>query len=187
MKNVDLYLKVRHAVRIEGLSERATARRFGIDPRTVNKMMKFSVPPGYVRKKPPAKPKLDRFIPLIDGILGDDKSAVVDFRSEVARPSDNHRAGFQSLAGLSIFPFVPKTSGREDRRAIARREIPRLLAARGVLPFVISRHRDQAPRALECVAEERLCLDRFRPSVERRHLRFFDRLAPPARDQPPAH
>ena len=74
MKNVDLYLKVRHAVRIEGLSERTAARRFGIDPRTVNKMMKFSVPPGYVRKKPPAKPKLDRFIPVIDGILGDDKS-----------------------------------------------------------------------------------------------------------------
>ena len=47
MKDVDLYLKVRHAVRIEGLSERAAARRFGIDPRTVNKMMKFSVPPGY--------------------------------------------------------------------------------------------------------------------------------------------
>ena len=64
MKEVDLYLKVRHAVRIEGLimSERAAARRFGIDPRTVNKMMKFSVPPGYVRKKPPAKPKLDPFI-----------------------------------------------------------------------------------------------------------------------------
>jgi hypothetical protein len=32
MKNVDDYLKVRHAVRIEGLSERAAARRFGIDP-----------------------------------------------------------------------------------------------------------------------------------------------------------
>ena len=66
MKNVDDYLKVRHAVRIEGLSERAAARRFGIDPRTVNKMMKFSVPPGYRRKKPPAKPKLDPFIPVID-------------------------------------------------------------------------------------------------------------------------
>ena len=74
MKGVDLYLKVRHAVRIEGLSERAAARRFGIDPRTVNKMMKFSVPPGYVRKKPPAKPKLDPFIPVIDSILRDDKS-----------------------------------------------------------------------------------------------------------------
>jgi hypothetical protein len=37
-------------------------------------MMKFSVPPGYMRKKPPAKPKLDAFIPMIDRILGDDKS-----------------------------------------------------------------------------------------------------------------
>ena len=34
-------------------------------------MMKFSAPPGYVRKKPPAKPKLDPFIPLIDRILGE--------------------------------------------------------------------------------------------------------------------
>jgi transposase len=51
MKGVELYERVRHAVRIEGLSERAAARRFGLDPRTVNKMMKFSVPPGYVRKK----------------------------------------------------------------------------------------------------------------------------------------
>jgi transposase len=74
MKDVDVYLKVRHAVRIEGLSERAAARRFGIDPRTVNKMMKFSVPPGYVRKKPPPKPKLDPFILVIDQILKDDKS-----------------------------------------------------------------------------------------------------------------
>ena len=73
MKDVELYAKVRHAVRIEGLSERAAARRFGIDPRTVNKMMKFSVPPGYVRKKAPAKPKLDRFIAIIEGILADDK------------------------------------------------------------------------------------------------------------------
>ena len=60
MKDVDLYAKVRHAVRIEGLSERAAARRFGIDARTVHKMMKFSVPPGYRRSKPPVKPKLGR-------------------------------------------------------------------------------------------------------------------------------
>jgi hypothetical protein len=68
MKNVELYAKVRHAVRIEGLSERAAARRFGIDARTVSKMMKFSVPPRYVRKKPPVKPKLDPLIapPLVN-------------------------------------------------------------------------------------------------------------------------
>ena len=70
MKGVELYGRVRRAVRIEGLSERAAARRFGLDPRTVNKMMKFSVSPGYVRKKPPAKPKLDAFVPMIDRSRG---------------------------------------------------------------------------------------------------------------------
>ena len=73
MKHVELYAKVRHAVRIEGLSKRAVARRFGIDPRTVDKMLAFSVPPGYRRSRPPAKPKLGPFIAIIDGILAGDK------------------------------------------------------------------------------------------------------------------
>ena len=73
MKQVELYAQVRYAVQIEGLSERAAARRFGIDPRTVAKMMRFTVPPGYRRTKPPVKPKLDPFIPVIDKILADDK------------------------------------------------------------------------------------------------------------------
>jgi transposase len=74
MKRVDLYAQVRRAVRIEGLSERAAARRFGIDPRTVSKMLKFSVPPGYRRSKPPVRPKLDPFVGVIDRILADDKT-----------------------------------------------------------------------------------------------------------------
>ena len=47
---MELYGRVRHAVQIEGLSRREAARRFGIDPRTVAKMMAFSVPPGYRRR-----------------------------------------------------------------------------------------------------------------------------------------
>jgi transposase len=73
MKQVELYAQVRYAVQIEGLSKRAAARRFGIDPRTVGKMMSFSVPPGYVRTKPPVRPKLDPFIAIMDKILADDK------------------------------------------------------------------------------------------------------------------
>ena len=45
MKDVELYAKGRHAVRIEGLSRRAV----GIDPRTVGKMLEFSVPPAFLR------------------------------------------------------------------------------------------------------------------------------------------
>jgi hypothetical protein len=65
MKGVELYARVRFAVQIEGVSQREAARRFGIDPRTVAKMLAFSVPPGYRRSRPPARPKLDRFTGII--------------------------------------------------------------------------------------------------------------------------
>ena len=66
---MELYARVRYAVQIEGVSRREAARRFGIDPRTVAKMLKFSVPPGYRRNRPAARPKLDPFVGIIDRIL----------------------------------------------------------------------------------------------------------------------
>jgi len=74
MKRVELYAQVRRAVYVEGISQREAARRFGIDPRTVAKMLAFSVPPGYRRSRPPARPKLDPFVGIIDRILEEDKS-----------------------------------------------------------------------------------------------------------------
>lgn len=73
MKSVDLYARVRHKVLIEGFSKRETARIFGVDPRTVSKMLKYSVPPGYRRTKPVRRPKLDGFTEIIDAILEADK------------------------------------------------------------------------------------------------------------------
>jgi hypothetical protein len=73
MKVVELYGRVRYAVQIEGLSRREAARQFGIDPRTVAKMLAFSVPPGYRRRRPPVRPKLDPFTGIIDGILTQDE------------------------------------------------------------------------------------------------------------------
>src|SRR3954462_3085159 len=73
MRGVELYGRVRYAVRVEGISRREAARRFGIDPRTVAKMLSFSVPPGYRRSRPPVRPQLDRFVGIIDQILAADK------------------------------------------------------------------------------------------------------------------
>ena len=73
MKLVELYGRVRYAVRIEGISRREAGRRFGIDPRTVGKMLAFSVPPGYRRNHRPARPKLDGFVGIIERILEEDK------------------------------------------------------------------------------------------------------------------
>jgi hypothetical protein len=85
MKTVELYARVRHAVLIEGISERAAADRFGINARTVSKMMKFSAPPGYVRTKAPFRPKLDAFTGVIDAILAGDKDRPKKHQSEQFR------------------------------------------------------------------------------------------------------
>ena len=48
MKNVDLYGRVRHAVLIDGMSSREAARVFGVDPRTIAKMLAFSACVGVL-------------------------------------------------------------------------------------------------------------------------------------------
>ena len=97
MKLVELYGRVRNAVRIEGISRREAARRFGIDPRTVAKMLAFSVPPGYRRSRPPTRPKLDAFVGIIDRILEDDKGRPAKQRQTstriFARLRDEHGFG----------------------------------------------------------------------------------------------
>src|SRR5580693_4093976 len=73
MKSVELYAQVRRAVYVDGISRREAARRFEIDPRTVAKMLAFSVPSGYRRSSRPRRPKLDPFLAIIDQILEEDK------------------------------------------------------------------------------------------------------------------
>ena len=102
MKQVELYARVRYAVQIEGLSKRAAARRFGLDPRTVGKMLMFSVPPGYVRTKPPVRPKLDPFIATIDKILADDRGVHKKQRHTSKRLFERLRDERGFTGGLTI-------------------------------------------------------------------------------------
>jgi transposase len=102
MKGVELYGRVRYVVRIEGLSERAAARRFGIDPRTVSKMLKFSVPPGYRRTRLPVRPKLDAFVGIIDRILGDDRSRPKKQRHTAKRIFERLRDEYGFTGGITI-------------------------------------------------------------------------------------
>ena len=69
MYGVELYAAVRLAVVDEGLSHHEAGRRFGIDRRTVKKMLSYSAPPGYRRTKPVRRPKLDGLTGIIDAIL----------------------------------------------------------------------------------------------------------------------
>jgi len=57
------------AVQIEGLSRRKRRGSLALTRGTVAKMLAFSVPPGYRRRPTAARPKLDPFTGIIDGIL----------------------------------------------------------------------------------------------------------------------
>ena len=56
MYSVDVYLRVRRAVMVEGMSIREAARVLGLHRDTVRKMLAYSVPPGYRRQIPPKRP-----------------------------------------------------------------------------------------------------------------------------------
>ncbi len=102
MKRVELYARVRHAVMIDGLSQREAARRFGIDPRTVKKMLSYSVPPGYVRTGPPVRPKLDPFIGVIDQIVEEDKERPKKQRHTSKRIFERLRDEYGFTGGITI-------------------------------------------------------------------------------------
>ena len=102
MKVVELYGRVRYAVRIEGISRREAGRRFGIDPRRVAKMLSFSVPPGYRRSRPPARPKLDSFVGLIEAILVEDKARPAKQRHTSKRIFERLRDEHGYVGGLTI-------------------------------------------------------------------------------------
>ena len=99
---MELYARVRHAVQIQGMSRRAAADQFGIDPRTVAKMLKFSVPPGYVRTKPPFRPKLDAFTGVIDAILAADKDRPKKQRHTSKRIFERLRDEHGFTGGITI-------------------------------------------------------------------------------------
>jgi transposase len=77
---VEIYGRVRRAVRVEGKSQRAAAREFGLSRDTVRKMLEYAVPPGYQRQQPIKRPKLGPWLGVIDAILKDDKQRPVKQR-----------------------------------------------------------------------------------------------------------
>jgi transposase len=116
MKQVDLYGRVRHAVLIEGISQREASRIFGIDPRTVAQMLVFSVPPGYRRRQRASRPKLDAFTGIIDQILETDKLVPKKQRHTSKRIFERLRDEHGFTGGITIvkgFIFAAKQRQRE--------------------------------------------------------------------------
>jgi transposase len=87
---------------VDGSSERAAARLFGIDRKTVGKILKHTVPPGYRRSKPPARPKLDPFIAIIDRLLEEDRTLPKKQRHTAKRIFERLRDEHGFAGGITI-------------------------------------------------------------------------------------
>jgi transposase len=115
MYGVDLYRRVRLACHLEGLSSREAAQRFGIDRRTVRKMLSFSTPPGYRRVKPVCRPKLDPFIAIIDQILEEDRARPAKQRHTGKRIFERLRDEHGFTGGITIVRDYVRTRKRRGR------------------------------------------------------------------------
>jgi transposase len=99
---VEVYARVRRAVQVDGMSIREASRQFGLSRKTIRKMMQFSLPPGYERKKPVVRPKLGPWLGIIDQILVDDQSQPKKQRHTAKRIFDRLKAEHAFGGGYTI-------------------------------------------------------------------------------------
>src|SRR5450631_1318514 len=74
------------------MSIRRAAREFGLARKTIRRMLEFSLPQGYQRKKPIQRPKLGPWLGIIDQILLDDQSQPKKQRHTAKRVWDRLKA-----------------------------------------------------------------------------------------------
>ena len=113
---VEVYAAVRRFVMSDGNSRREAARVFGLSRETVAKMCRFSMPPGYTRTKPAAKPKLGSLLPVIDAILLADRLAPAKQQHSAKRIFERLRDEHGFLGGYTVvkdYVRICRARGRE--------------------------------------------------------------------------
>ena len=99
---VEVYARVRRAVQVDGMSIRAAAREFGLARKTIRKVLQFSLPPGYERKKLATRPKLGPWLGVIDQILVDDQTQPKKQRHTAKRIWDRLKAEHAFGGGYTV-------------------------------------------------------------------------------------
>ena len=115
MYAVELYAAVRQFVFVEGKSRREASRVFGLSRDTISKMCRFSAPPGYVRTRPPGKPKLGPLIPVIDAMLAADVTAPPKQRHTAKRIFERLTAEHGFAGGYTVVKDYVRTAKLRSR------------------------------------------------------------------------
>lgn len=73
--NMDEWVTIRRRVLVEGVSKRQILRETGMHWTTLEKILAHGEPPGYQRRREPAKPKIGPFLEWIAEVLKADQAA----------------------------------------------------------------------------------------------------------------
>ena len=115
MHTVEIYAQVRRFVSIDGHSQREEARYFGISRDTLAKMLVNPLPPGYRRKGPAARPKLDPFLGWISETLKADQGVHRKQRHTARRIFERLRDEHGYTGGYTVIKDVVREHERRHR------------------------------------------------------------------------
>jgi transposase len=99
---METWAEIRRRVLTGDLSKRAACRAYDIHWDTLKKILEHPEPPGYRRKAPRAKPKLEAFLPVIHQILEGDKKAPRKQRHTARRIFERLRVEHGYTGGLTV-------------------------------------------------------------------------------------
>jgi transposase len=96
------WTEIRRLVLTKQKSKRAICEEYDLHWKTLQKILNHAEPPGYRQRQPRAKPKLQRFLPLIQEILEQDKKSPRKQRHTIKRIFDRLRTEHGYEGGISV-------------------------------------------------------------------------------------
>ena len=72
-KDMEKWVEIRRRVLTGEISKRAACKEYGLQWRTLQRILEHEEPAGYQLKEPRRKPKLEQFLPIIHEILKQDR------------------------------------------------------------------------------------------------------------------
>lgn len=111
-----LWTEIRRLVLTKQKSKRAICQEYQLHWKTLQKILNHPEPVGYRQRQPRAKPKLERFLPLIHEILQQDQSAPPKQRHTIKRIFDRLRSEHGYTGGLTVVGEVVRAwrSGKAE-------------------------------------------------------------------------